>query len=130
MSFAIDTSVWIEFFRGSSRKVVREVHRLIDEENLVLPVPVKIELLSGASANDRRKLNVLLSSLPQLFPTSGTWSRMEQWVDVAGKKGFRFGFADLLIAALAGEVGAIVWSVDRDFIFIEKLGFISTHTPE
>jgi len=40
---------------------------------------------------------------------------------MAADKGRRFGLADWLIAALASEIDALVWSLDADFAQLERL---------
>jgi predicted nucleic acid-binding protein len=94
---------------------------------VAIPAPVRIEILSGASRSERNRLRITLSALPILFPLPGTWPRIDDWIDRAGDAGERFGFSDLLIAAIAADHGASLWSNDQDFARMHRLGLVQLH---
>jgi predicted nucleic acid-binding protein len=112
---AVDTSVWIAFFRGRDRRTAEHHRALLDDDAVGLPAPVRVEILSGASRTDFARLRRLLGALPVAHPTAATWRRIDEWLEIAVAKGERFGFGDLLIAALAAESGWSLWSLDQDF---------------
>jgi predicted nucleic acid-binding protein len=121
---AVDTSVWIDFFRGRSL-AVEKLSVLLDRDEVVLPVPVRIEILSGARKSESQSLGRILSALPVLYPTDATWSRMEAWVTAGTVAGQRFGLGDLLVAALAVEHGCTLWSLDSDFARMARLHMVT-----
>ena len=125
----VDTSVWIAFFRGTDRKLIPHLQSLLDEDAVALGIPVKIEIMSGSSAKDLPRLSRVLSALPVATPTDYTWARIERWVEIGIGAGERFGFADLLIGALAAEGDMTLWSLDRDFLRLEQLGLVRLHAP-
>ena len=85
------------------------------EAPLALALPVRLELSAGVAKSDRMALERALSALPVVRPTESTWDQVERWITQAANAGHRFGLTDLLIAALAEELGALVWSLDADF---------------
>ncbi|GIW42256.1 MAG: hypothetical protein KatS3mg076_2833 [Candidatus Binatia bacterium] len=125
----VDTSVWIAFFRGADSRLVGHLRDLLDRDDVLLAAPVRLELLSGAPRRDYGRLDRLLTALPVAYPTEKTWERLDGWVRKTVEAGERFGFADLLIAALAADEKAAVWSLDRDFRRLGRLGFVTLHTP-
>ena len=120
----VDTSVWIEFFRGGDGVLARRLVGHLDRDRVALAAPVYFELLSGASGGDLSQLEKLLPALPIFYPTSETWARMQDWIRIAVSAGQRFGLADLLIGAIAAGEGGEVWSLDSDFNRMESLGLL------
>lgn len=121
---AVDTSVWIEFFRGKNSKIIANLSELIQASEVVLPYPVKIELLGGASKKERFVLKRALSALPLLIPERDDWELVEAWTLQSSERGERFGVFNLLIGALAAKTEAKIWSLDSDFGRMEKMKFI------
>ena len=125
----VDTSVWVNALRIAASSEARVLRSLLDADEVALAVPVRIELLSGASKQDRPRLRRALSALPVLYPSDETWQAIDTWVDTAGATGRCFGVGDLLIAALARETGSLLWSLDTDFSRIARLGFVDLYEP-
>ena len=123
----VDTSVWIAAFRHGSGAAAEQLRHLLDTDAVAMAAPVRVEILSGASASDLPRLRRVLSALPLFHPTTETWTRIESWIERAVRAGQRFGVADLLIASLAADRAFEVWSLDRDFARMAALGFIEVH---
>ena len=126
----VDTSVWITALRRAESLEAAHLRRLLDDGTVALAAPVRVEILSGASKRDRPRLRRALSALPVWFPEERTWALLDEWIERAGDAGERFGFADLLIGALAAERGAAIWSLDSDFVRMARLEFIDRHEPD
>ena len=129
MTVFVDTAVWIDFFRSKSGSVHEPLRALLDEDRVVLAAPVRVELLAGVRAADAPRLRRVLDALETLRPTDATWQRMEEWALHGSERGQRFGVGDLLVAAIAADWQGSLWSLDRDFERMAKLGFVSLHQP-
>jgi predicted nucleic acid-binding protein len=125
----VDTSVWVKALRSDTSPEARHLRVLLDADDVALAAPVRVEILSGASSRDRARLRRVLSALPYWVPSPSTWALIETWLEPAAQAGERFGVADLLVAALAAEHGAALWSLDSDFARMARLNLIALHAP-
>jgi predicted nucleic acid-binding protein len=123
----VDTSVWVEALRSGESATALRLAALLDSGEVALSAPVRVEILVGASSRDSVRLRRVLSALPLFFPTEQTWVRIDDWLERARKAGERFGFADLLIAAIAVDQRAPIWSLDADFARMSRAGLIEIH---
>ncbi len=117
----VDSSVFIAAHRQPSGRTASILKGLLDADEVALALPVRVELVAGSSRRDRAALVRALAGLPVIRPTDETWEIIEGWVPVAADKGLTLSLADWLIAALADEIGARIWSLDEDFTQLEKL---------
>jgi predicted nucleic acid-binding protein len=123
----VDTSVWVDVLRRPASRRAATFHSLLDADEVALALPVRVELMSGVATHHRRPLRRALSALPVVMPTDETWRLIEGWVEPAAERGVRFSVTDLLIAALAHELTALVWSIDSDFASMAGLGFVQLY---
>jgi predicted nucleic acid-binding protein len=63
------------------------------------------------------------------MPGEDTWHSMTDAIATATDAGERVAFVDVMIAVLAGELGALVWSLDPDFERLERLGLVARYDP-
>jgi predicted nucleic acid-binding protein len=125
----VDTSVWVATLRGAAHSPTGVLNDLLAADEVALALPVRLELFAGVAQADRAKLRRALTALPVLVPAEDIWTRVEQWINQAAEQGQRFGLTDLLIAAMADDLGALVWSLDADFTRMESLGFVQLYDP-
>ena len=79
----VDTSVWVAALRSATSPEAEVLASLLDADEVALPVPVRIELLSGVARTERARLRRVLSALPVLSPTEESWSLMNTWIERA-----------------------------------------------
>jgi predicted nucleic acid-binding protein len=123
----VDSSVWIDAHRRPNGSIAKTLNRLLDADEAALALPVRLELVAGVARRDRSALARALSGLPLVRPSDETWRMIEDWLPEAADRGYRFGLSDWIIAALAAEIGALVWSLDDDFATMERLQFVQRY---
>ena len=119
----VDTSVWVGARHQPGGEVFKTLRDLLDADEVALALPVRLELWAGTARADRRAFRRAFSALPLLVPTEQTWKPLDEWIARASDAGERFAIADLLIARLADEIGALVWSLDSDFERLARLKY-------
>jgi predicted nucleic acid-binding protein len=125
----VDTSVWVSVFRRRTTRDAEAFGALLDTDDILLPAPVRTELLGGVRPVHRQALRRILTALPVAYPSDETWKQMDHWAIHGSERGQSFGVGDLLIAAMAQEAGALVWSLDTDFQRMARLKFIDLYEP-
>lgn len=124
-----DTSVWIEYFRRPKSFIKKELNRLILTDQVLMPVLVKLEIFTGLSKNNFERIKESLEAFIQVFPSKNTFRLIENAIEKAISNGKRFSVADLTIAMGAFENNARVWSLDGDFLEMQKLGLVKLYNP-
>lgn len=125
----VDTSVWIEFFRGRDASLCTQFEALVNADEVALAAPVRVEILGRARKNELSRLRRVMDALPLLVPSESVWLAIEAWVTRALAAGHHFGVGDLLVAGVAAENRARVWSLDADFWRMAKFGWIDLWLP-
>lgn len=110
--YIVDTSVFIEFFRGKSNP---NLETLIRENRVVLSHFVRLELLSGVRKSESERLARALSGLIILRPDPKVFPSAEKILSAVRPKGLTLGTVDLLIAAESHLHGFPVYSHDKVF---------------
>jgi len=122
-----DTSVWIAALRDHTTPTAVHLAELVEADEVVVPVPVRIEVLAGAPKRELAAVADGFLGLVSAVPGLATWEKVEEWVAESVAAGQRFGVVDLLIAAIAAERDASLWSLDGAFARMQKLGFVELH---
>jgi predicted nucleic acid-binding protein len=112
----VDSSVWIDFLSPRPGPAGHELRRLIEQaEPVVLAGVVVTEILQGLS-RDAEQVERYLSHWEMLEPEGiATYVRAAGLYRLARPRGLTLTTVDVLIAALALDYGARLFSLDKDF---------------
>lgn len=112
----VDSSVWVDFFSSSPGRAGGELRRMIEEsEPFALTGVVVAEVLQGLT-RDAGAIEGFLAQWEMLEPRGfATYRRAAAIYRMARAKGVSLTTIDTLIAAIALEHRASVFTLDRDF---------------
>ena len=124
----VDSSVWIDFFSSAPGPGGRELRRLIVEsEPIALSGIIVTEVVQGLV----RDAGLIEHHLRRwdLLELQGfeTYRRAAGLVRLARSRGVTLTTADALIATLALECGAVLFTLDRDFSHIASFMGLKLH---
>lgn len=118
----VDTSAWIEFFRGRG-PVAARVDELLESDEVALCGPVLTELRRGIrSASERKKILPLFDACALLPQPASLWEEAGDLGFALARKGASVKSLDLLIAVYALSHQVALLTTDRDFALIRKAG--------
>ena len=124
----VDSSVWIDFFSASPGRTGAELRRMIsDAEPFALTGLVVAEILQGLT-RDVSRIEYYLSQWDTLEPKGFQTYREAAAIFRLGRsKGVSLTTVDALIAAIAMEHRANVFTLDRDFLRIARVTGLPLH---
>ncbi|HSZ21127.1 MAG TPA: PIN domain nuclease [Candidatus Acidoferrum sp.] len=128
----VDTSVWIDFFRPAPGRAGAELRRMIEEaEPFALTGVIVTEILRGLR-RDVHRIERYLSLWEMIEPRGFSTYREASTISRLGRsKGISLTTIDSLIAAIALEHGAILFSMDKDFSRIARVAALHLYSlPE
>jgi predicted nucleic acid-binding protein len=118
----VDTSAWIDFFRGVNPFADRVDERLASNE-IALCGPVITELRRGLkSPAERRKVIPLLSGCHELEQPDRLWEEAGELGYLLARRGGTVKTFDLLIASYALAHGVPLLASDKDYDAMRKVG--------
>jgi len=118
-----DTCVWSHFLRQdrtTSNPVAAEMKRLIRADAVVMLGPIRQELLSGVQAGRYEQLREYLRFYPNLPLEQDDDERAAEYYNMLRERGVQGSWTDLLICAVAARRNLKIFTIDRNFEFIEK----------
>ena len=126
----VDSSVWIDFFSSSPGRGGAELHRMIDEnEPFALTGLVVAEVLQGLT-RDATPIERFLAQCDMIEPGGfETYREAAAIYRTARARGISLATIDALIAAIALEHGASVFTLDQDFSRIVRISGPALYRP-
>jgi predicted nucleic acid-binding protein len=124
----VDSSVWIDFLSSSPGTAGAELRRLIEQaEPLALAGVIVTEVLQGLT-QDASVIERFLGMWELLEPRGfSTYREAAAIFRVARAKGISLTTIDSLIAAIALEHRATVFTLDKDFSRIARISALSLY---
>ena len=124
----VDTSVWIDFFSSSPGRAGNELRRMIDEvEPFALTGFVVTEILQGLT-RDVSRIERFLSMWDLLEPRGfSTYREAAAISRLARSKGISLTTIDTLIAAIALDHRASLFTLDKDFSRVARITALRLH---
>ena len=118
----VDSSVWIDYFSSAPGRAGDELRRMIsDAEPFVLTGVVVAEILQGLT-RDASRIEHYLSQWELIEPRGfRTYREAAAIFRLARSRGVSLTTIDALIAAIALEHRASVFTLDKDFSRIARL---------
>ena len=125
----MDTSVWIDFFSSSPGRAGAELRRLIEEaEPFALTGVIVAEVLQGL-IRDASRIEQYLAHWEMLEPRGfETYREAAAIYRAARAKGFTPTTIDAVIAAIALEHKASVFTLDQDFSRIARITTLALYS--
>ncbi len=109
-----DTSIWIDYFRGTE-PAATDLGRLLVDEPPQICGPILAELVAGTPAAQREDVWLALASLPFVELGRDAWTLAGELAPELRKRGESLPLLDLLIAVAAVRGDAALWTRDGDF---------------
>jgi len=117
----IDTSAWIEAFRGKDRRIKEAVGNLLKEERAVFCGIIELELIQGFRKEDRSRCLPLLDVLPYVEVERQDWRTGGELLAALRSRGITIPATDAVIATLCQRHDLTLLTLDKHFQSIPRL---------
>ncbi len=126
----VESSVWIDFFAASPGRAGAELRRMTSAaEPFALTGIVVTEVLRGLT-RDIPRIEAFLSRWPILEPNGvATYREAAALFRLARSRGISLSTIDTLIAAIAFEHRAHIFTLDTDFLRLARLTRLPLYHP-
>ena len=119
----LDTSVWIDSFRGKTPHIVAVTQGLLNDDRILICGPVLFEIKRGLRPPDRKKILPLLDALMRLSVDESDWDNAGDLDNSLRKKGITIPPMDIIIAQVCLHHKVSLFTLDEHFSSIPGLKF-------
>jgi predicted nucleic acid-binding protein len=120
--FLIDTSVWIDYFKGQDHPFLEKVDEILTYHSVYVPKVVIAELIQGAkSEKEISVIESFVEAFTIIDQTDNTWLKAGRLSFSLKKKGLTVNLVDCYIAALAVDHDCTIFSLDEHFQLIGRV---------
>jgi predicted nucleic acid-binding protein len=111
----VDTSAWVDYFRGEEIAIPR-VRKALSDGTAAVTGPIRAEVLSGAlTSSQYERLRILFDGVIGVLDPPALWERVAEYRFALARGGFQAEIVDLAIAVTALSGGHRLLTRDRDF---------------
>lgn len=111
----VDTSIWIEYFRGNFHDTDLMEHGL-NQGYIYITGPILAELLQGVrTAKEHSMLSRCIGAVPFVECEYRDWTKAGKISFGLRKKGITVPLTDIIIAVAAMKIGAAIYTRDSHF---------------
>jgi len=117
----VDTSVWVDYFRGASPPISEQLDRLLSDAEVCVPKIVLAELLQGAKSD--REASVIedfLEAFTIIDQGPETWIKAGRLSRRLRSRGASIHLIDCYIAMIAEQSNCALFTLDDHFQEIQK----------
>ena len=116
MTLLVDTSLWVDFTRSRSPLALKQfIAPYVLNPTAHLAEPVRFEVLRAATGQEARQLQAQFASLPLLATPENLWQQAIDLGQACRQIDRTLLSQDLLIAAVALHLNAVLVTFDADF---------------
>lgn len=119
MDVLVDTSIWIDYFRGNNNS--EDMDFLIEDNLIITNEIILAELLPYLKIKKQSKLINLLQEI-NMAPLDIRWNRIIEYQVSCLKGGANgIGIPDLIIAQNAQQNGCLIYALDKHFRLMNRI---------
>ncbi len=135
----IDSSIWIDAFRRDGNVITKlAIQEILDHDKALLCGPIALEVVGAARQNERKRLRTLFSDLQYYRSTDALWRDAIGLSWRIRDRGLNLPWNDILIANIAMETRAWIYTKDKHFeelskflpIFLYRPGYNGAFNPD